>query len=215
MEDRVRTVILPQFAEMPNTAPVLVVLLLKPLRILPEQLIPVPLLLEPNDIPVIAVGAEDPVALIFEIVLPETTELLPALLMNIHTTAKEPQVQLLKILLLIFLTGPSDEVLPSILFQPFMAVAPVRVILEKLFPVWFIVFPVNDGVVAVYIVTTPPDTGLENDPTMLLLLQLSVAPAREAMVPVRLIKVTLPAVLATRLVNVLLLILSVVAPATA
>ena len=116
---------------------------------------------------------------------------------------------LLKILLLTVLVGPDNP--PSEIDQPFMVVAPVSVMLEKSLPVCTMLFPDNDPDDELYKVTAPPATGFEKPVTMLLLLQLFAAPASTAMIPLLKIKFTSADVLATRLVNVLPLILSVVA----
>lgn len=100
---------------------------------------------------------------------------------------------------------------PSALLQ-ILTIPPAMVIFEKLLNSWLMVLPANDPEELLYPTKKTVPDGLEKAVTMLLLLQFSVWPALSAIIPDRLIKVTLPVVLLTRFVNVLLLILLVEAP---
>lgn len=90
---------------------------------------------DPMAIPVMA-----PCPVILVIVFKLNVVVPPLKFKFIPVTVLVPPVQALKVLLLIFFVG----VPPSVFDQPAIVVAPVTVILEKLFPVWVINAPVAD-----------------------------------------------------------------------
>lgn len=111
-----------------------------------------------------------------------------------------PPVHEVKVLLLIFLVG----VPPSVFDQPAIVVAPVTVRFEKLFPVWVIIAPVTEDALETNKLTVPPAPVLLYAVTIELLFTVCVPAAGTDDVFV--INVTLPVVLTTMFVNVLLLI---------
>src|SRR5258705_2748177 len=116
-------------------------------------------------------------------------------------------VILLNVLLVIVFVGPLAVDAPSVLDQPAITVLPGTVIFEKLFPVLFIAEKVTDEAFAPKKVTVPPAAPLLNAVTMELLFTFSTPPA--TILDNLVINVIEPVVFTFRLVNVLLLILSV------
>src|SRR4051812_22586638 len=86
-------------------------------------------LLEPCESPVIA-----PVPVMFEIVFPDVVVAAPKLVWR-AVMPLVPPAMLLNVLLLIVLVLPLVLLAPSVFDHPAMAVAPVTVTFEKLFPV--------------------------------------------------------------------------------
>ena len=166
-------------------------------KILPDVVI----LFVPKRIPVIAAP---PVILV--IVFEAVSVLIPLKLTLIIVMAPVGvalAVMLLKILLVIVFVGPP----PSVFDHPAIAVLPGTVIFEKLFPVLFIYEKAAEEAFAPKNVTVPPAPPLLNAVTTELLFTFSTPPA--TILDARVINVTEPVVFTFRLVNVLLLILSV------
>ena len=133
-------------------------------------------------------------------VLPEQVMAVP-LSKFITYTVPEPEVMLLNVFPVIVFVGPLTPEAPSRLFQPITLVLPATVTLEKLFPVSVIVEPLTEAPWVIKNSTLLPAVGLLKPVTMLLFVQVQLAP--EAMFPCLTIKYTPLFVFRLKLVNVL------------